>query len=169
MPEREKRVFVRKGGSVRLVLEGGSIVDISHPSLKTPFKLEQRSLDSREAQREQLKARYPDILFPYINSRLTQHGYKVLGGGEEISAELTSLEGQVKLKQWIEEAKKLGISNQEISQQTKDLLNQVHIGTPRSGTINPLINGINTDISTLVDEVWGVKNKRRQTSTLRKK
>ena len=70
--------------------------------------------------------------------------------------------------QWImlriEEAKKLGVSNQEVRQLTNDLLKDIHVGTPHVGKSNPLINGINTDISSLVDEVWGVKAKKRQTS-----
>lgn len=169
MPERERRVFVPRGQTVRLVLEGGPLVDIKNPSSNNPFSLEQKSPDSREAQREQLKAKYPSILFPFVHARLQQHGYELLKGGEEVSAEMMSLEGQAKLTEWMNNAKLAGISNQEIREETKGLLGQVLIGASRMGKPSPLINGIGTEISNLVDEVWGVKNRRRQASTPRKR
>ena len=160
MPERETRIFVKRGQKVRLVMEGGPLVDIKNPSSNNPFSLEQKSPDSREAQREQLKATYPSILFPYVQARFQQHGYELLKGGEEVSAEMMSLEGQLKLREWMNNARLVGISNQEIREETKDLLGQVLIGASRMGKPSPLINGIGTEISGLVDEVWGVKKKK---------
>lgn len=160
MPERERRVFVPKGGSVRLVLEGGSVLDISHPSLTTPFRLEQKSPDSREAQREQLKAIYHSVLLPHVKARLDQYGYEVLGGGEEVSAEMMAMDTQTKLREWMQNAKLLGVSNREIVEETNDILRQIVVGSSRVGKTNPLVKSIDTEISTLVDEVWGVKKKK---------
>ena len=156
-PEREQRVFVPKGQKVRLVLEGGSIVDISH--LSPIFKLEQKFPDSREAKREQLKALYPRILLPHVRARLDQHGYSTVGG-EEISGDMGLMETEKKLKEWIQEARESGISNQQIREETSDILKQVMIGSSRIGKTNPLVNGIGTEISSLVDEVWGIKKKK---------
>lgn len=157
MPERERRVFVPKGKKVRLVLEGGSIVDISH--LSPTFKLEQKSPDSREARREQLKALYPRILLPHVRARLDQHGYSTVGG-EEISGEMGLMETEKQLKNWMQDARNSGISNQEIREETSAILEQVMIGAPRIGKTSPLVNGIGTEISSLVDEVWGIKKKK---------
>ncbi len=162
MSERERRVFVPKGESIRLVLEGGSILDISHPaSPTTPFKLEQKSPDSREARREQLKATYISILLPHVKARLDQYGYEVVGGGEQVSAELMALDTQTKLREWIQNAKSSGISNREIAEETNDILRQIIVGSPRVGKTSPLVKGIGTEVSNLVDEVWGVKKRRR--------
>ena len=157
--ENERRILVKKGERVRLVLEEGPIVDISHISSATPFVLEQRSLDARGDARERLKALYPSVLFPHVRARLEQHSYEVLKGGEQESAVLTLMETENALKSWIEEAKKSGISNQDISKDTSALLKQVMIGSPQMGKINPMIKGIGTEIEGLVADIWGVKRK----------
>ncbi len=160
MAERERRVFVRKGQELKIVLEGGTILDIKNPgSPTTPYTLAPRTPDSREAKREQLKAQYPDILFPHIRARLDQHGYSVLGG-EEISGDMSLMETERQLKDWMQDARKSGISNQEIRKETSAILRQVIIGAPSIGKTSPLINGIGTEISSLVDEAWGIKKKK---------
>ena len=70
------------------------------------------------------------------------------------------METEKKLKEWMQEARESGISNQQIREETSDILKQVVIGSSRIGKTNPLVNGIGTEISSLVDEVWGIKKKK---------
>ena len=161
MPERDRRVFVPKGTMVKLFLEGGSTLDIKHSSYTNSFKLEQKSPNPREAQREQLKATYLSTLYPYVRARLEQHGYEIVGGGEQMSAELTTIETETKLKEWIQNAKSLGISNQEVIKETNDALKQIMIGSPREGETSSLVKSIGTEVSNLVNEAWGIKRPKK--------
>lgn len=155
----QRRVFVPQGGEVRVVLEGGTILDIKNPGVAS-YVLEQRPFGTRETQREELRAQYADILYPHVRARLNQHGYQVLGG-EEVSGEMALMETTEALHHWLEKAKTAGISNGDIRTQTKELLKQVTIAAPRSGEISALVKGINTEITGMVDEVWGVKRPGR--------
>lgn len=151
----ERPIFVPKGEGIRILLEGGGLWRITNlPS--SSFRLEQRPPDTREAQKANLEATFPDIFYPHVFARLDQHGYKVLGGEVE-SGEMTLMETRNSLVDWLKQAKKLGISNREIISLSKQLLGNITIASSRMGEISPLIKGINTEIVELVDEVWGVK------------
>lgn len=151
----EKRVFVPRGGRIRLVLEGGTILDVKNPD-PTSYTVEHKSPGPREAQREELRAQFPNILFPHVRARLNQHGYQLLGG-EEISGEMTLMETNDALKTWMGQAKASGISNREILTATQELLGQIAIGAKKMGERPSLVRGINAEITGMVDEVWGVK------------
>lgn len=151
--EQLKRAHVPQGGTLRISLEGGPILEIKNPS-RSHYVVEHKAGGTREAQREELWAKLPDVLFPHVQARLNQHGYKVVGG-EEISGEMTLMETESSLRRWIERAKETGVSNQEILNGTKELLKLVVIGASKMGEIPPLVKGINTEIEGLVDNVWG--------------
>ncbi len=159
--EFDQRVYLPKGKGVRLVFEGGSVVDVRNPSSSSSFVMEQRIQDPRVAQREELKAKYPDILLPHVHARLQQHAYQVVGydGTESASNEMDLMESQSVLKKWMEDAKKSGISNRNIHEETNDILKGVVIGSTRMGEKGPIMNGISTEIKNLVNEVWGKKRK----------
>lgn len=153
----QPRVFVPKGAGVRVVLEGGAFLDIKNPHPGS-YTVEHKTPTPREAQREQLKAELPGILYPHVRARLTQHGYQLLGG-EEVSGEMTLMETEEALKGWISKARSSGLSNREVLERTKDLLQLVAIGAPRMGDISALVKGINVEVSSIVDEIWEIKEK----------
>lgn len=151
-----KRVFVPKGGEVRIILGGGGILDVRNPDPSSSYTVEHKLPSAREAQREQLRAEFPGILFPHVRARLNQHGYQLLGG-EETSGEMTLMETNDALERWMEQARASGISNREILISTQELLQQVAIGAKKMGERSSLVKGINTEIAGMIDEVWGVK------------
>lgn len=155
----EQRIFIPIGGELRVVLEGGTVLDIRNPK-PTSFVIEHRVLSPREIEREELKTEFPDALLGYAKAALDQHGYKFLGG-EEISGEMTLMEKEQALRDWMNRAKSAGISNREILQGAEDVLKQISVGAPRMGEIPPLIKGVNTKIDKLVREVWGEKRPKR--------
>ena len=161
-PEQERRITIKTGEKVRLVFEEGPFFDIrNRPYPTTPISVEQKSFDPREETRERLKARYPNILLPHVKARLTQHGYRVVGGegAEELSNEMALMESESNLRKWMENARMSGISNKDIQEETSAILKQISIGSPRIGEKSPLINGINTEIQDMVRQAFDRKRK----------
>lgn len=156
MPEREnRRILVSQGETVRLIFkQGGSIVDIkSSPSPTTPFSVEQKSLNPREEKRERLKAEYPDLLFMYGQTRLTERATKVVGGERE-GSEMNAFDARIALNSWIENAKIAGISDRDMRNLTKSLLKNYTFDID-------VMRGIVVEVEDAIKESFKVKKKKK--------
>ncbi len=160
MPGPERIIHIPRGQTARLVLEGksqgeGSVfIDVkNNPSSTTPYSVEKKSLDPREEEREQLKAIFPHVLFPYAAADLNSLSYKAITGGEEIGSQMTFDEAQANMNKWIENARKAGFSDKDVGELSDSLL--------REFQFNPnLIKGIGTRVKNLVKEIWEIKKQK---------
>jgi len=144
----EKPVFIRIGEGVKIVLEGGPTIDIKN----TP-EIKHGSPISSQAQKEQLRARFPNLLEAFVRASADQHGYRLLGGNE-IGGEMEVDDARNKLEECLKLAQEAGISDREIISVTKGLLRQVAIASSKMDKPGFLVQEVTTEINALVSSVW---------------
>lgn len=155
----ERPIFVPRGRTIRVVLEGGAILNIENPTApsRSTYRMEQH-VSPEEAEQERVKDQFAGAVYEYTKARLDEQGYKLRG--REEGGDATLIDAEISLRTSIEEAKELGIPREDLLQVADEWLGNVAIPERRMGERSSFVKSINTHLVQLSQEVWEIREVR---------